>query len=678
MKLPIEPLSIKTLCAIVVGAMSLAACGGGSNSSAPTIPNLASKNKAIIFVWDGMRPDSINAIDTPNLYAMTKSGTYFSDNHSTYPTFTMMNSASFATGSFPGTTGFYGNTLWQPGPTGTNAGTSTVDFNQPVFTEDYKILDDLNVYYNNQLFLVGTLFNAAQKAGLVTAAVGKSGPAYLQDVNRGGYILDENTVLPLSLANELTSNNFAVPANTLKTTYADGQFVLGVAGTIPSRPAPAQALFANGLSAGDPTDSKGATGTAYNKALMDAYLNYILPIKKPDLSLIWFRDPDSTEHNFGPGSANYKLALQAQDARLGELQAKLKSLGIDKTTNIIVVSDHGHSSVSGDVKLFPLRAISGGTVGAIDANGYSSSGDVNTADLLLNIGGFTNVFDGSGCSKTGMSGQKADGSFVYPVLNDTTGICGAVANPPAKYITPPRKVPAAIPSNAIVVADNGGSDYIYVKDQNPATVQKIVTFLQSHKQYGAVFVAKKYASIPGTITMDNIKIENAAGRNPDIMVSFTWDDQQKINGMPGIEYESFGANRGMHGSFGPTDVHNTLVAMGPDFQAGFTDALPSGNVDVAPTIAKLLGVSLPSADGRPLYEALINSTVSPNAYSVDSSVISSSAATVPNFYDPTSLTDTDIDGSLTAKSYSVNVQTKLLKFFGTNYTYFDYAKAIRQ
>ena len=33
-------------------------------------------------------------------------------------------------------------------------------------------------------------------------------------------------------------------------------------------------------------------------------------------------------------------------------------------------------------------------------------------------------------------------------------------------------------------------------------------------------------------------------------------------------------------SFSPIDVHNTLVAEGPDFKAGFTDTLPTGNVDV--------------------------------------------------------------------------------------------------
>src|SRR5260370_42227924 len=88
----------------------------------------APSKKVIVFVWDGLRPDSVTMADTPNLYAMQQAGVSFSDNHSTYPTFTMMNSAAFATGSFPGTTGFYGNSLYAPGAPGARSGGSAQDF----------------------------------------------------------------------------------------------------------------------------------------------------------------------------------------------------------------------------------------------------------------------------------------------------------------------------------------------------------------------------------------------------------------------------------------------------------------------------------------------------------------------------------------------------------------------
>src|SRR5438445_11247729 len=75
------------------------ATGSGQRGSAPPERNV------LIVVWDGLRPDAIDAGDTPNLLRLREAGTAFTDNHSTYTTFTMMNSARVATGGFPGTPG---------------------------------------------------------------------------------------------------------------------------------------------------------------------------------------------------------------------------------------------------------------------------------------------------------------------------------------------------------------------------------------------------------------------------------------------------------------------------------------------------------------------------------------------------------------------------------------------
>ena len=62
--------------------------------------------------------------------------------------------------------------------------------------------------------------------------------------------------------------------------------------------------------------------------------------------------------------------------------------------------------------------------------------------------------------------------------------------------------------------------------------------------------------------------------------------------------------QGTHASLSRYDMHNTLIAAGPDFRVGWRDELPSGNVDLAPTIAHLLGLpEVPKMDGRVLKEA---------------------------------------------------------------------------
>src|SRR5665647_1955069 len=151
------------LTSVCLGAI-LAGCGGGVTAN-----QVAAPTRTIVMVWDGLRPDSVNATDTPNLFALRQSGVNFRDNHSTYPTFTMMNGSSFATGSFPKTSGFYGNTFWTPPqgatntiPVGTGASGANQDYVDPVFTEDYQVLTTLNTYYGGSLLLVRTLFATAQ------------------------------------------------------------------------------------------------------------------------------------------------------------------------------------------------------------------------------------------------------------------------------------------------------------------------------------------------------------------------------------------------------------------------------------------------------------------------------------------------------------------------------------
>ena len=173
-----------------------------------------------------------------------------------------------------------------------------------------------------------------------------------------------------------------------------------------------------------------------------------------------------------------------------------------------------------------------------------------------------------------------------------------------------------------------------------------------------------------------MKIESSASRTPDIVVSYDFDESAVVQGLPGIEFESAQNNRGMHGSFSPIDVHNTLIATGPDFRAGFVDTLPSGNVDVAPTIAWLFGLPLPGADGRPLYEALTAGELSSNDFTITPAVVPSTTVTGLQMKLPTSPSGADVDATKT--SYHIELHTKTAAFCGQNETYFDFAKAVRQ
>ncbi len=108
---------LRTLSISLAASLTLITACGGSDGSAATAPvqRATPVQRTIIMVWDGLRPDSVNPVDTPNLYALQQQGVRFADNHSTYPTFTMMNGSSFATGSFPRTSGDGARVGWLSG-----------------------------------------------------------------------------------------------------------------------------------------------------------------------------------------------------------------------------------------------------------------------------------------------------------------------------------------------------------------------------------------------------------------------------------------------------------------------------------------------------------------------------------------------------------------------------------
>ena len=662
--------------ALLLASLPLAparATGPAHATPAISSARAAGARRIIVFVWDGMRPDAISAQDTPNLLALSQRGVYFTDNHATYPTFTMANASSFATGAFPGPIGFYGNSFWAPGAKGSNAKGEQADFQNPIFTEDYAVLRDLDARDDGALLQVPTLLATARRAGLSIALIGKSGPAFLQDYPianhgnpRSAVLLDENTALPLAFAKELQRAGYPLPANSVHT-YPAGQLQLRKTNSTPTAPGKLITLK-DGVTSDASAAAETTPGPA-NAWMMRVYLDEVLPRHRPDISVVWLRNPDTTQHQYGVGSPEFHLALQAQDALLGQLEAKLRALGMADHTDLIVVSDHGHSNVAGPRDLFPLRTINDGRVAGIDnAWGYSVSGSVRMADQFSRAG-FT-AFDGQGCRYVPvMSGIRADGSPLIPTRYDDDGsVCGK----PGPYTTPSYKLPDVLPKGALVLAPNDGTDYIYQPEHDAGVVQRAVRFLQSRDYVATVFVARRYGNLPGTLPAEDVHLENAA-RGPDIIISYAWDANAVIQGFRGTEVGTTSSERGQHGSFSPIDVHNTLIASGPDFRTRFRDPLPSGNVDLAPTLAALLQLPLPTAQGRVLHEALAGPLAQPlGAYRVNPAQLRPATAA-------TGLTTERIDGSRNpATTFDFTVQLKQLHRDGKTWIYFDQAGVVRE
>ncbi len=101
-------------------------------------------------------------------------------------------------------------------------------------------------------------------------------------------------------------------------------------------------------------------------------------------------------------------------------------------------------------------------------------------------------------------------------------------------------------------------------------------------------------------------------------------------------------------------------------------------MDVAPTVAWLLGLSMDQADGRVLDEALVTPKSNAPATATSAVVTPARAATGLRFELPTDPTGATADAALAAGTYTINLQVKDLAVGGKTYRYFDYAKAVRQ
>jgi len=156
----------------------------------------------------------------------------------------------------------------------------------------------------------------------------------------------------------------------------------------------------------------------------------------------------------------------------------------------------------------------------------------------------------------------------------------------------------------VLVINRGGSSLLYVGGHDPKVVREVAGVLQT-KPWAAVLFARE--AIEGTFPLSAAHIDSPEA--PDLVLALQWTRGPSANGTPGVETcdgAPSGKKSSGHEGLCPYDMHNTLVAAGPDFRRGFMDQTPSGNTDLAPTALWILGLheAATRMDGRVLSEAL--------------------------------------------------------------------------
>ena len=285
----------KLLVAVVVSFMAIVPW-----VAAQPVPGKASLN--LVFILDGLRPDSINPDDTPNLYRLRQEGVNFLNGHSVFPTVTRVNTAAIGTGTYPGTNGIVGNTMY----------VAKVNPNRAFDNGDYKNLLKLDEVTGGNMVLVRSLGELLHSRGMKIAAVSSGS---------GGQSLLLNPRAPkgvgILINGDLESGSLVAYPPTVNSEI---------------------------LSRFGPAPSKGKAKDGYDPSVNwteEVVREYVIPELKPDVVLNWLGEPDNMQHAFGVGSPQARHSLQNDDRQIGLVLKKLEAIGLADRCNIFVVSDHG-------------------------------------------------------------------------------------------------------------------------------------------------------------------------------------------------------------------------------------------------------------------------------------------------------------------------------------------------
>jgi arylsulfatase A-like enzyme len=145
---------------------------------------------------------------------------------------------------------------------------------------------------------------------------------------------------------------------------------------------------------------------------------------------------------------------------------------------------------------------------------------------------------------------------------------------------------------------------------DPPRVAAVVAALQRRPEVGAIFTragprgprGTREGVVPGTLSFEVARWNHP--RSAQILVAANWTRDRNEAGYEGTSTQSGVAG---HGTSSPHDIHIPLIAAGPDFRENAVSDVPTSNVDLAPTLLRLLGLEVPpTMTGRAIQEALRN------------------------------------------------------------------------
>jgi predicted AlkP superfamily pyrophosphatase or phosphodiesterase len=466
-------------------------------ASAVAVVPAKPQRHVVVAVWDGMRPDFVTEQNTPTLWKLAREGTTFRNQHAVYPSATMVNGTAMVTGVYPGTSGIIANHVYRP----------DIDPHHAVDVELPPIVTKGDELSGGKYIAVPTIADLVERAGARSV---------IATAKTIGLLLDRQFS-----AGALSAHDRSPPDVKQKTGDALNNRVTLFTGQ--SLPSAAIAQI---------TKKLGPFASAHlqkDSWTTNALIDVLWKDGVPAFSILWLGEPDLTEHETAPGAPAVIAAIKLADKNLGAVLSVLDERKARETTDVLVVSDHGFSTIRRSIDL----------------------------RKVLNEAGFAAT---------------------------------------AEFNDEPKP-------GDIMLAGNGGSVLFYVIGHDATVTRRLVEFLQQSDFAGVIFTKQP---MEGTFALEQANIQS--DRAPDVVMAFRWDPSKNQFGVPGMIDADWqrAAGKGTHATLSRFDMHNTFIAAGPDFKRGETDDLPSGNVDLAPTILQILRIKpAQKMDGRILSEVMI-------------------------------------------------------------------------
>jgi len=273
------------------------------------VTNSTSAKKAVICVFDGLRPDRITPELTPNLWRFAKGGVWFRQSRSVFPSVTRVATTSFATGSKPETHGIVNNKMFHP----------AVLADRLFDTSSAADLRLAETHHGGRFVEADGLGCALARAEKSFAVVhtGSAGSAYL--VNHKAAVHGHWT--------------FSIHGSAHTPTPEAVHEVVDRFGPLPE----------SALPKFDDVDY-GA----------DVFIDHILKKRQPDVALIWFSEPDTSYHFRDIGSADAIAVTRRVDEHFGRILDGIAAGPHADETVIIAMSDHGQIATTEHVDVFGL------------------------------------------------------------------------------------------------------------------------------------------------------------------------------------------------------------------------------------------------------------------------------------------------------------------------------------